>query len=95
MSAQHVTFRRLTDGRTFEVTGQTARALIALAMAGERGCTSLEVSSWAYRLAHYVLCLRRLGLQIDMRREEHHGGWHGRYRLRTGVEILETDLVEA
>ena len=95
MSERRVTFRRLTDGRVFEVTGQTAKALVALVLAGDRGCTSLEVSSWALRLAHYVLYLRRLGLRIDTDREEHSGGWHGRYRLRTGIEILETNGVEA
>jgi len=85
-----VIFRTMTGGRRLEVTGQTAKALMALAAAGEHGCTALEVSSWALRFAHYVLCLRRLGLQIDMQREPHSGGWHGRYRLRSGVEIIET-----
>ena len=84
-----VMFRRLADGRVFEVGGQTAKALIALDAARERGCTSLDVSDWAYRFAAYVLCLRRLGLDIDLERENHPGGWHGRYRLRTVVQILE------
>ena len=85
-----VAFRILSDGRTCDVSGQTAKALIALAEAGERGCTALEVASWAYRFAHYVLCLRRLGLKIDMEHEQHQGGWHGRYFLRTGVQIFQT-----
>jgi len=36
--------------------------------------------------------LKRLGLSIDMVREKHAGpvpGWHGRYILRTGIQILE------
>ena len=89
MRTTQVIFRVLSSGRTFKVEGQTARALVALAAAGERGCTSLDVVSWAYRFAHYVYVLRGLGLQIDMEREEHDGGWHGRYILRSGVEILE------
>ena len=91
MTQKRVVFRTLTSGSCFEVTGQTAKALVALAAAGEHGCTALEVSTWALRFAHYVLCLRRLGLQIDMQREPHAGGWHGRYRLRSGVQILETE----
>jgi hypothetical protein len=67
-----------------------ARTLVALVAAQERGCTALELSTWALRLAHYVLCLRRLGLDVELERENHPGGWHGRYRLQTGVQILDT-----
>ncbi len=84
-----VTFRRLYDGRVFEVRGQVARTLLALVAATDRGCTALELSTWALRLAHYVFCLRRLGLEISMEREKHPGGWHGRYRLLAPVEVLE------
>ncbi len=83
-----VTFRRLYDGRVFEVRGQVARTLLALVAAQDRGCTALELSTWALRLAHYILCLRRLGLEISTEREKHPGGWHGRYRLLSGVYIL-------
>jgi hypothetical protein len=83
-----LTFKRLSDGRVFQVRGQVARTLLALIVAQERGCTALELSTWALRLAHYVLCLRRLGLDIPLERENHPGGWHGRYRLVSGVEIL-------
>jgi hypothetical protein len=74
----------------FKVQGQVGRTLIALVAAQERGCTALELSTWALRLAHYVLCLRRLGLDVALERENHPGGWHGRYRLQTGVQILDT-----
>jgi hypothetical protein len=91
MKTKCVTFRVLPSGRCFEVTGQTAKALTALVAAAERGCTALEVATWALRFAHYVLCLRRLGLQIDMEREAHQGGWHGRYRLRSPVQIVTAE----
>ncbi len=70
------------------VTGQVARALEALVHRGSAGVTALELSSWALRLAHYVFVLRsQFGLVIETEREEHDGGWHGRYRLRSPVVI--------
>lgn len=85
-------FRNLRTGGVHEVEGQFARTLHALVEAGQRGVTALEVGSWALRLAHYILILRRLGLVIDMQREKHGGsapGWHGRYVLQTGVQIID------
>lgn len=72
------------------VTGQEARALEALIERGAAGVTSLEVSSWAYRLGAYIFDLRHdYGLSIDTLREEHDGGWHARYVLRSPVVIAE------
>jgi len=78
------------DGtRPFIVRGQVAKALIALVNAGERGVSTLEVESWAHRLAAYCHELRtRYGLVIRTEREEHLGGWHGRHVLETPVKIL-------
>lgn len=78
-------------GERHTVTGQTARALLALVRAGTSGATAQEESSWAWRFAAYVHDLRRLGLVIDMEREAHPGGWHGRYRLRSPVTLLGSD----
>jgi hypothetical protein len=83
------------DGGAQEVTGQVARTLAALVEAGSRGVTALEMSSWALRLAHYVLCLRKLGVPIQMVRELHPGGWHGRYTLLVDVQILSVETSEA
>lgn len=81
------------NGR-FYVTGQTGRALLALIGAGEAGQTSNEVASWGYRLAGYVHDLRRLyGLEIEMLKEAHPGGWHGRYVLRSPVHVLAVQQV--
>jgi hypothetical protein len=77
------------DGR-FMVTGQTARALVALVKAGPAGVTALELSSWALRLSAYIHRLRHEnGLAIVTERERHDGGWHGRFVLRCPVILLE------
>ena len=76
----------------FVVTGQTARALVALMKAGKGGVTALEVNSWAYRLGAYVHRLRHEnGLAIETVREKHDGGWHGRYVLRCTVVLVGAD----
>lgn len=77
-----------SDGQPFRVKGQTARTLMALVEAGQSGITALEMSTWALRLAAYILDLRRLGLLIQMESEPHEGGWHGRYRILSPVRIL-------
>ena len=74
-------------GGVFTVSGQTARALLALVNAAGQGVTALEVSTWALRLAAYVHSLRRLGIAVNMLREAHPGGWHGRYVLASPVTV--------
>jgi hypothetical protein len=70
--------------------GQEARALEALVARGAAGVTSQEVASWAYRLGAYIFDLRHdHGLTIETIREEHDGGWHARYVLRSPVVIAE------
>ncbi len=78
------------DGpRIVTVTGQTARALLALVAAGPKGRTALEVSSWALRFAAYCHVLRRdCGLNIVTEHEDHDTGWHGRHVLMDRVRIL-------
>ena len=78
------------DGeRRIEVVGQKAKALLALVEAGPRGCTALEVSSWALRLAAYCHFLNRdHNLNIVCQREDHPGGWHGRHVLLDKVTIV-------
>ena len=86
------TFRlwRFGQEHQFAAVGQTARALLVLIEAGERGVTALECGGWAFRLAAYCHELRhRYGLDIETRRESHPGGWHGRHVLRTPVEVVE------
>ena len=84
-------FKIAGDDKIYEVLGQEARTLNALIAAGSGGITSLEMSSWALRLAHYAMKLRRLGLDIETVREDHHHpvkGWHARYILKTSIQIL-------
>lgn len=78
--------------KIFELAGQKARMLAALIKAGKDGVTALELSNtWAYRTSAYVHDLRNApyNFDIEMIREEHAGGWHGRYILHTPCEILE------
>lgn len=78
--------------RTFEACGRVAQTIVALDAAKARGVTAAELSCWAYRLGAYVHLLRHdYGLEIITLREEHDGGWHGRYVLVTPVEILHLD----
>lgn len=75
--------------RFFTVRGQTAKALMALIRAGTKGCTALEVTSWAYRFAAYCHDLiHKHGLVIRTDKETHDGGWHGRHVLLSNVRIL-------
>ena len=82
---------RLPDGTVRTVTGRYAWTLAALIAAGEKGITPIERP--APRWSHYVDVLRdRDGLVIETIEERHGGpfkGWHGRYVLRTPIEILE------
>lgn len=67
--------------------GQT---ILWLVHSGEKGITSLEVSSWAFRLADYIHTLRHdYWLNIITIKEGHDGGHHGRYFLRDAVTILQ------
>ena len=74
--------------RDFATVGQSARSLLALNEARMKGCTALEVSTWALRFAAYCHDLRhKHGLNIATMREEHPGGWHGRHVLLDKVII--------
>jgi len=85
-------FPLLSERREIEVTGRYAQTLRALVEAGNRGTTALEMSSWALRLSHYIFILRtRDGLDIETQNEPHDGETHGRYVLRSQVELIDAD----
>ena len=86
-------FPLLSSRREIEVTGaRFIQTLRALTEAGPKGVTALEMSSWALRLAHYIHILRtRHGLNIETRTEPHEGGTHGRYFLKTSIELIDAD----
>lgn len=90
---RNLSFRYIDDAGNWQqssVKGQTARALLALVIAGAQGVTALEISTWALRLSAYIHDLRKMGLNIQMIREEHLEGWHGRYILLTPVTLIES-----
>jgi len=92
MSRLKVTANYLAEDRPQVITvhGQTAKSLLALVEAGDKGVTAQEVSSWALRFAAYCHDLKhKFGLSIRTDREEHEGGWHGRHVLETDVSIVE------
>lgn len=73
-----------TDGSRITVRGRQAQTLALLVERGLRGFTSGEASpfGWARRTSHYISCLRKLGLQIETRREPAGDGAKvGRYIL--------------
>ena len=79
------------DGhQQFTVTGQNAKALLALVKAGAAGVTALDVAAWAFRLAAHCHVLRhRHRLSIFTLWEDHEGGRHARYVLASAVTILQ------
>lgn len=78
------------------VAGRDAETLLVLVRRAEKGVTAFDfVGGPAFRLAAYIGRLRKTGLDIKTLREAHDCGSHGRYVLRTPVEIHEVDTGEA
>lgn len=80
------------DGHILTFRGRVAWMVDRLIKVGERGTTSVE--SPAPRISHYVHQARKAGLNIETVDEAHAGafsGYHGRYFLRSKVEVLEEE----
>jgi hypothetical protein len=80
------------DGRILVLKGRVAWMVDRLIKAGPLGTTSVE--SPAPRVSHYVFKARQAGLNIETVDEAHAGafsGTHGRYFLRSTVEVLEEE----
>ena len=79
------------------IKGKPARVLKALVEQKEEGVTALELSNtWALRMSGYISDLRhKYSLHITTNKEDHSGGWHGRYVLITPVEILKIENMGA
>lgn len=78
------------EGPTLTVKGRVAWTLDQLLQAGEAGCTPIERP--APRWSDYVFKLRKAGFSVETIDENHggsYGGSHGRYVLRSAVEVLE------
>lgn len=70
--------------------GRDGWMLLKLVKAGDAGVTSIE--NIGPRASHYVLKLRRMGVQIETKSESHGGvfaGSHGRYILRSKVKVVD------
>lgn len=80
---------RLDEQEQIRVEGRVAWTLLQLIEAGKVGCTPIERP--APRWSDYVFQLRALGVGIETILEKHAGpfpGNHGRYILRSSVELL-------
>lgn len=78
------------DGTVKAFKGRAAWALDQLARAGAGGCT--PITHPGPRWSHYVLLLRRDGVNIETVHETHGGayaGHHARYLLHSPIEIIE------
>lgn len=72
--------------------GRVAWAVNELIEAGPTGCT--PITHPGPRWSDYIMKARRQGVNIETRHEGHKGayqGHHGRYILRSVVEVIEKD----
>jgi hypothetical protein len=79
-------------GTPINFRGRDAWALDALLSAGKRGVTPIDRP--APRWSHYIHRLRKAGLVVETIHEAHVGayaGTHGRYVLRSDIEVLEVE----
>jgi hypothetical protein len=80
----------------FILKGNKAKTLKCLIESNGNGCTALEISgTFALRLSEYVRALRTdnlaggRNLEILMIKESNPANWHGRYILKSCVEIVK------
>ena len=76
--------------RELTVRGRDAWALKKLIEKGEGGISAFD--EIGPRLSHYIFKLRKAGLTIETKDESHGGafaGTHGRYVLRTPLQVVE------
>ncbi len=84
---------RMPSGACQTFTGREAWTLRHLIEAGSRGVTTIDQP--APRWSHYIFKLRKAGLVITTDYEPHTGpfpGTHGRYRLKTPVTVVMTEV---
>jgi hypothetical protein len=88
-----VTARILPDSMPFTLRGQEALTLVTLNNLRNQGVTVFDFQGGVgYRLAAYIHTLaKRRFLNIEMMREKHDGGWHGRWFLKSQIEIISVD----
>lgn len=82
--------------QTITIAGRDAWALQELVNAGAKGCTPIDHPG--PRWSGYVHKLRKLGIRVETIHESHGGvfpGRHARYVLRSRVQIISTNNVEA
>jgi hypothetical protein len=85
-----ITARVLPHGVPFTCKGQEAKTLLLLTEKSTAGVVAYDFTGGPpFRLPAYTWALmRNHGLNIETLREQHEGGWHGRFVLHTPVEIV-------
>ena len=85
-----VTARIIPDGMPFTTSGQGGRTLLLLHEKGALGIVAYDFQGGPpLRLPAYTWALmRKHGLVIETRREQHECGWHGRFVLHTPIEVI-------
>jgi len=81
----------LLDGREILLQGRVAWTARHLINAGARGVTTAQLPP-GVRVSDSIMKLRRAGVDIETQHEGHSGdypGRHGRYLLRSRLEVLE------
>ena len=84
---------QMPSGSCLTFTGREAWTLRRLIEAGSAGVTTIDHP--APRWSHYIFKLRKAGLVITTDYEPHTGpfpGTHGRYRLKTPVTVVMTEV---
>lgn len=85
-----IEYRAAGEAEWKRLTGRQAWTITQLFNAGPRGCATIDRP--APRWSQYVMDLRHRGLAIETVYEDHGGpfpGRHGRYVLRTDIELKE------
>lgn len=88
--ARNILKFQMPDGRTLQVQGREAWTLSNLVRLGLKGFSVFD--NPGPRLSHYIMKLRRLGLNIETVDVRHGGafpGVHAKYLLRTPIEVIE------
>jgi len=81
-----------TPSGPVRLSGGPAKALLALAAAGERGLSPREVMDWTAQLGSTVRDLRKAGIAVDRERHSRRTGAPTRYVLPCQPDVAIANL---
>ena len=92
MTCLMITFTIDNADEEITIIGKKARLLKMLYDNRDEGITALDVVPWICGISCYLYDLRHIhGLNIETTKEPHVGGYHGRYRLKSGINIIHVE----